>query len=267
MLHRVNCTTAALPGLRTVEILTQRSFPRHAHDEYGIGLMLEGGHRSWSGRGQVEAGPCDIITVSPNELHDGIPLRGAPRRWWMLYVEPTVIARLAGDEMAGREFSLPSLADPRLARRIASVLQHLPEASADEATEGLLDLFGELLDPRFDTSVATLPSRSVVRMLERIHDAPRNAPTLAELADIAGLTTYAALRRFRRELGTTPHAYLLQHRVRQAHKAIGAGHTLAEAALLAGFADQPHMTRAFARQLGLTPGQWRSSLKHPPHAP
>ncbi|WP_447747439.1 AraC family transcriptional regulator [Pseudomonas nicosulfuronedens] len=267
MLHRVNCTTAALPGLRTVEILTQRSFPRHAHDEYGIGLMLEGGHRSWSGRGQVEAGPCDIITVSPNELHDGIPLRGAPRRWWMLYVEPTLIARLAGDEMAGREFSLPALADPQLARRIASLLQRLPDACADEASEGVLELFGELLDQRLDTSVATLPSRSVARMLERIHDDPRNAPALAELAGIAGLTTYAALRRFRRELGTTPHAYLLQYRVRQAHKAIGAGRTLAEAALLAGFADQPHMTRAFARQLGLTPGQWRSSLKHPPHAP
>ncbi len=25
MLHRVNCTSTALPGLRTVEILTQRS--------------------------------------------------------------------------------------------------------------------------------------------------------------------------------------------------------------------------------------------------
>ncbi len=264
MLHTVNCATTALPGLRTVEILTQRSFPRHAHDEYGIGVMLEGGHRSWSGRGQVEAGPCDIITVSPNELHDGIPLRGAARRWCMLYVEPALIAQLASADMAGREFSLPALAEPRLARRIARLMQHLPRASANETIEGVLDLFGELLDSRTDRSLVALPSRSVARMLERIHDAPRNAPTLAELAGIAGLTPYAALRRFRRELGTTPHAYLLQYRVRQAHKAIGDGRTLADAALLAGFADQSHMTRAFARQLGLTPGQWRSSLRQPP---
>ncbi|TLP72253.1 AraC family transcriptional regulator [Pseudomonas nitroreducens] len=264
MLHRVNCTAAALPGLRIVEILTQRSFPRHAHDEYGIGVMLEGGHRSWSGRGQVEAGPCDIITVSPNELHDGIPLHGAPRRWWMLYVEPTLLAELAGGEMARREFTVPALGDRQLAQRIASLLQHLPGACAEEASEGVLDLFGELLDQRLDTSVATLPSRSVARMLERIHDDPRNAPALVELAGIAGLTPFAALRRFRRELGTTPHAYLLQYRVRQAHKAIGEGRTLADAAQLAGFADQSHMTRAFARQLGLTPGQWRSTFRQPP---
>ncbi|MFR0688398.1 AraC family transcriptional regulator [Enterobacterales bacterium AE_CKDN230030158-1A_HGKHYDSX7] len=267
MLHRVNCTAIALPGLRTVEILSQRSFPRHAHDEYGIGVMLEGGHRSWSGRGEIEAKPCDIITVSPNELHDGIPLHGAPRRWWMLYVEPTVIARLAGAELAGREFALPALTDPGLAWRIAELLQHLPGAGEDEASEGVLDLFGELLDQRTDTSAAAPPSRSVARMLERIHDDPRNAPALAELAGIAGLTPYAALRRFRRELGTTPHAYLLQYRVRQAHQLIGEGRALAEAAQLAGFADQSHMTRAFARQLGLTPGQWRSSLRHRPPAP
>lgn len=264
MLHHVICTPTALPGLRSVEILTQRSFPRHAHDEYGIGVMLEGGHRSWSGRGLVEAKPSDIITVSPNELHDGMPLGGAPRRWGMLYVEPAVIARLAGAELAGREFSLPTLADPLLAQRIARLLQRLPQASAEEAGEGVLDLFGELLDSRIDATVTALPSRNVARMLERIHDAPHNAPTLAELASIAGLTPYAALRRFRRELGTTPHAYLLQYRVRQAHKAIGAGRTLAEAAMLAGFADQSHMTRAFARQLGLTPGQWRSSLRQAP---
>lgn len=264
MLHRVNCTAIALPGLRIVEILTQRSFPRHAHDEYGIGVMLEGGHRSWSNRGQVEAKACDIITASPNELHDGLPLHDAPRRWWMLYVEPALIARLAGAELAGREFTLPSLADPRLARRITDLLQHLPEAGADEAGAGVLELFGELLDQPRESTIRALPSRSVARMLERIHDAPRNAPTLAELAGIAGLTSYAALRRFRRELGTTPHAYLLQYRVRQAHKAISEGRTLTEAALLAGFADQSHLTRAFARQLGLTPGQWRTSLRPAP---
>lgn len=260
MLHRVNCTAAALPGLRTVEILSQRSFPRHAHDEYGIGVMLEGGHRSWSGRGQVEARPCDIITVSPNELHDGIPLRGAPRRWWMMYVEPRVIAELAGAELAAQEFSLPALAHPNLARRIVASLARLPDSSPEDATESVLDLFSALLDRRSGSTVAALPSRGVARMLERIHDAPKSPPALAELASIAGLTPYAALRRFRREIGTTPHAYLLQYRVRQAHQAIISGVTLAQAAQLAGFSDQPHMTRAFVRQFGITPGQWRTAL-------
>jgi len=239
------------------DILSDRHFPRHAHDHYGVGVMLDGGHVSWSGRGQVEAGPNHVITVSPNEIHDGIPIRGAPRHWRMLFVDPDVITEFAGAEIAAREFSLPAIANSKLARRIAIALQNLPGGSAKEAVEVVIDLFGELLDsPEKMPSVSVL-SRSVQLMLERIHDKPAEAPSLVELAGIAGLSPYTALRRFRRELGTTPHAYITQYRVRWAYKAIGNGTTLAETAAITGFADQSHMTRAFVRQFGVTPGQWR----------
>lgn len=257
MLHRVECANSPLPGTRIVEILSDRRFPRHAHDQYGVGVMLDGGHVSWSGRGLVEAGPGYVITVNPNELHDGIPVHGTSRRWRMMYVDPCVISELGGAEMAAREFPLPVVGDTHFARRLASTLFDLPNVTANEATESVLDLFGTLFEQERNKRSSPGPSRSVQRMLERIHDDPADAPSLEELANIAALTPYTAIRRFRRELGTTPHAYLLQYRVRLAYKAICEGKTLAEASLLAGFADQPHMTRAFVRQLGITPGQWR----------
>ena len=259
MLHRVRCANSALPGLCVLDILSDRHFPRHAHDHYGIGVMLDGSHVSWSGRGQVEAGPNHVITVSPNEIHDGIPIRGAPRRWRMLFVDPRVIAEFAGAEMAAREFPLPAIANSDLARRVAAALHDLPDGSAKEAAEIVVDLFGALLDQPEKPHSASRLSRGVQCMLERIHDDPVEAPSLVELASVAGLSPYTALRRFRRELGTTPHAYLMQYRVRQAYKAICEGTALAEAALVAGFADQSHMTRAFGRQFGVTPGQWLSS--------
>lgn len=259
MLHRVTCTNSALPGLCIFDILSDRHFPRHAHDQYGVGVMLDGGHLSWSGRGQVEAGPNHVITVSPNEIHDGKPIRGAPRRWRMLFVDPCVIAEFAGAEMAAREFPLPVISNSDLARRIAAALHDLPDSNAEEATEVVVDLFATLLGPPENKHPTSVLSRSVQRMLERIHDDLAEAPSLVELASIAALTPYTAIRRFRRELGTTPHAYLVQYRVRLAYKAICEGSTLANAALVTGFADQSHMTRAFARQFGVTPGQWRSS--------
>jgi AraC-like DNA-binding protein len=33
-----------------------------------------------------------------------------------------------------------------------------------------------------------------------------------------------------------------------------------EAALIAGFADQSHMSRAFVRQFGVTPGRYQAAL-------
>lgn len=257
MFHEVRCATPALPGVRVVDIRSDRRFPRHAHDEYGVGVMLDGGHTSWSGRGLVEAGPDSVITVNPDELHDGIPIRGASRRWSMIFVDPRVVADLVGAEIAAREFPAPAIADRIFAGRVVASLHDLRDGGTSEATEIVAALFGDLLDPARDGATASRPSRGVRRMLERIHDDPAEAPSLADLAAVAGLTSHTALRRFRREVGTTPHAYIVQYRVRCACRAIRGGSTLTEAAGLAGFADQSHMTRAFVRQFGVTPGRWR----------
>jgi len=73
------------------------------------------------------------------------------------------------------------------------------------------------------------------------------------------VSRFQLLRGFAREVGTTPHAYLLQRKARLARRLLSCGSTLAEAAAVAGFADQSHMTRAFARHFGITPGSYRRS--------
>ncbi|WP_245501198.1 AraC family ligand binding domain-containing protein [Lichenibacterium minor] len=60
---------------------TDRSFPRHAHDHLGFGVVAFGGHRSWSGSGTVEAAAGDCIMVNPGEIHDGIAVDGGTRGW------------------------------------------------------------------------------------------------------------------------------------------------------------------------------------------
>ncbi len=84
--------------------------------------------------------------------------------------------------------------------------------------------------------------------------------TLAELAGLSGVSRFQLLRGFARSVGTTPHAYLVQQRVRLARRLLAAGSGPAAAAAEAGFADQSHMTRAFVRQYGVTPARYRAAL-------
>ncbi|EIT8869842.1 AraC family ligand binding domain-containing protein, partial [Salmonella enterica] len=44
-------------------MLTEHSFPRHSHDQFGIGIMTMGAQRSWSSLGKVESHTGDIIMV------------------------------------------------------------------------------------------------------------------------------------------------------------------------------------------------------------
>ncbi|MGL4281710.1 MAG: AraC family ligand binding domain-containing protein, partial [Albidovulum sp.] len=95
-------------GILAVEARSARAFPRHSHDQFGIGLIHRGAQASASGRGEVESGPGAIITVNPGEVHDGRPIGGA-RVWSMLYLDPGVVAaaRQGLDGPAGEEFTRP----------------------------------------------------------------------------------------------------------------------------------------------------------------
>lgn len=82
--------------------------------------------------------------------------------------------------------------------------------------------------------------------------------TLDELAAAAGLSTFHFARRFRASTGTTPHEFVLRHRVDRARRLLErTGIPLPEVAATCGFADQSHMNRVLRRRLGATPGEVR----------
>ena len=88
----------------------------------------------------------------------------------------------------------------------------------------------------------------------------RRHTSLAELAALSGVSRFQLLRGFAREIGTTPHAYLVQLRVRRARRHLAGGKSPGEAAALAGFADQSHMTRAFVCHFGITPARYKAAI-------
>jgi AraC-like DNA-binding protein len=244
-------------------LLTDHAFPRHSHDGFGIGVMTAGAQRSWSGIGAVEAAAGDVITVNPGEMHDGAPL-GGPRGWRMLYLDPTLVMRevteAAGD---APEIARPALRDAVLRglfeRLFARATAAVPEPLALE--EDLLRALVHLLRRHGARPRPMRPSSPGVAVARRrLDEAPEWPATLAELAALSGVDRFALLRGFARETGATPHAYLVQRRVRLARRLLAAGHVPAEAALRAGFADQSHLTRAFRRQLGVTPARYRAAV-------
>lgn len=96
-------------------------------------------------------------------------------------------------------------------------------------------------------------SPSVRKALARLDGDPASPIGLSELAKLVEVSRFQLLRGFAREVGTTPHAYLVQRRIHFARRLLVAGLPIVEAAMEAGFADQSHLTRAFVSQFGITP--------------
>lgn len=100
--------------------------------------------------------------------------------------------------------------------------------------------------------------RRLARVVERV-EAGLHAPIgLADMAAAAGMSRFHFARAFRAETGETPHAYVTRRRCERAKALILGGEaSLAEVAQRCGFAHQAHLTTAFRRVVGTTPGRWR----------
>ncbi|HDR8930801.1 AraC family transcriptional regulator [Burkholderia vietnamiensis] len=260
-MHRVTHYRRIDEGIEAISLDSDRSFPRHAHDEFGVGVIVSGAHRSWSGRGQVDALAGDAIMVNPGEMHDGMPIdAGTGRRWRMLYLAPALVAGIAAEEgIGGVELANPAVRDERLAAAFARlharvVAGNTPHLARDEALVMLVAALLARHSNRTLRAACVVPAIRAAR--ERLDAAPAEPASLAELAGLGGVSRFQLLRGFARELGITPHAYLMQSRTRLARALLASGRPIADAAAEAGFADQSHLTRAFARQFGITPGRF-----------
>ena len=257
-MHKSVRHKAVLSGVDAISIMSDRTFPRHSHDEFGFGYIVDGAQDSWSGRGLGEAEAGDTITVNPAELHDGVGRRGRPRHWRMLFLSPSALGDFCDVAPESARFSRP-VNQSRHALKLAvdafaAVTLHQPDT--DHAEQLVMLALGAQLEPETETGTfeGSRCSAEVETVLDMIFQCWDTPISLDDYATATDTSRYQILRQFSRELGATPHAFLTQHRVKRAKEMIMKGAPLADTAFACGFSDQSHLTRAFSRQIGLTPG-------------
>jgi AraC-like DNA-binding protein len=260
------------PGGRVLDLMHTRvtqHFPPHVHGEFAIGACVEG-MEAIRFRGQVyHSAPGSVVILEPGEPHTGGPATARGFVYRVMYPVPELLR----DGLAGLpHFPEPVVADPELAAGLIRVHAALSRAAEPLASQALLSWFlGTLVQrhaalapgDRADlASSRARPSGPVAReVMARLVGAATRPPSLAQIAAGLGLSRYQVLRSFRDEVGMPPHAWLAQLRVTRARKLLETGQRPAEAAAVAGFADQAHLTRWFRRVVGVTPGVYAQAFK------
>lgn len=253
---------------------TRHSFAKHTHEAFGIGYMYSGAQKSASGRGMVEAGAGNIITVNPREVHDGHPIGDGPRGWNMLYFTPDLIAKAASDlsdhASTTFEFTRPVMDSPHVRHCFGALFAAITDGTMETAQlrreEMLLLMLHHAMimpgEPATKSNARTAVAHArIKRAKSLLDDSPTDSHSLEGLADTAGLSKFQTLRDFTRATGLTPHAYLVQRRIDLAREMIKSGDSLADIASAAGFADQSHLNRHFVRAFGMTPGRYARAVR------
>ena len=219
---------------------------------------------------QFDGGPVRTLCQEPDAvgLHPaGLQARtvGANARYAQVCWSPELYRSIAPHLPGPPEIGPAFYPDP--------LLRQLIRALVDEIGQGLMD--GLLADSLMAALAMRVAQRAAPRAEERRPDLPRSRLrrvveyieahldgnlTLAELADVACLSPCHFSRSFKRGMGVGPQRYTVQRRVERAKALLRWGdESLASIAAAVGFADQSHLTAAFRRETGTTPGRFRAN--------
>jgi AraC-like DNA-binding protein len=252
--------------LRKVTDGRQVCYALHSHPHWSLGAIISGKStfRYRDNSFPVSAG--DLVVMNPEWAHACNPIDDHPWSYLMMYIDTQWLTNLRFQ--AGllptpdwQDLHTAVLSDTRWFGRychLADCLLDTQFAVTDKQREleaFLLDLMHELATQPITQQPATA---DVLTQLARYIDQHATEDvSLETLCALSGFSEGHLIRYFKQAFGFTPHAYLVNRRVQLGQSELKQGTPIAEAALNAGFADQPHFQRAFKLRVAATPNQYR----------
>lgn len=136
----------------------------------------------------------------------------------------------------------------------------LIETNALSLTVAVIASLSPKATKAFEQKPYGLDAARKTRVVEFVNTNMHRQISLAEMADVAGMSQFHFTRLFKSETGMSPLAFVAQQRVEATKRALrSSGATLAQVAIDCGYASQSHFATAFKAVTGMTPGAYRKS--------
>ncbi len=90
---------------------------------------------------------------------------------------------------------------------------------------------------------------------------PERRLEIEKLAREIYISKYYLIRKFKEEIGLTPHNFQLQNRIRKAQNLLKTGENITTVGMELGFYDQSHFIKTFKSVVGITPSEYIDSIK------
>lgn len=260
-------------GLDGLELLTcpdvNYLFPPHFHHAYCIWLNTIGGEYYQHRGNSYILQPDNFGIIAPGEVHENYACDNNDRSLVTFYLDPeklhNVGSQLKGTEVAETAFRTDLYKDTESLKGLIALHQLLGSShSTLERESAFLEMFAQLIKRHGVSRAEEIKVGSefarVEQIIELFHAHLSEDLSLEDLAARFDCTPYHLIRFFKKAVGLSPHAYLVQLRLEKAKQLLNQGFSIADAALETGFADQSHLTRHFKTKFGLPPGTYRRQL-------
>lgn len=257
---------AAGDGWRVADIVCTSGPRDHPFEEragpVSVSLVLAGTFVFRSERGSLLLSAGSLLLMNAGQTFECSHRNGEGDRCLSFQLDPELFEQVAGETGAlSARFDcnrLPPLrAFAGLAARAKAAM-----AGCGSFEELVLGLAAAAARAACGGDEAPAPSARdharITRVLRQLESDTAAPASLADLAQVAGLSRYHFLRTFKRVTGVTPHQWLLRARLADAANRLATScEPVTGIALDAGFEDLSHFIHSFRAEFGIAPRHYR----------
>lgn len=233
------------------------AFDKHYHDTYTIGITYEGMLKLKKHNNSTNYLKYSCRVNNPHEIHHGDSFKWSHTNFYPRVELLSSIYEQIFLEKKIPLFSKHIIEDMRLFKKLHSFFCMVYSNKSDiEVQTALIDALSYLIinytsHTKLHLDIAD-DKKVVKKSIEFIKSNIDKNITLDMLSSVSKISKYHFLRIFKKEIGLTPHHFILNEKINFVNNLIQEGVPISEASLTAGFADQSHFTRNFKKQYGQT---------------
>lgn len=253
----------------------------HSHDYFEFYFYLEGDITFAVGDQTMVLADQEFIMIPPGVLHRAdVHPSGKSYRRIVFWVSPDFLTysitlcpsiRYLHSYLTGEgQKDLLFRTDQITYSAITGIILQMLEAKLDSGfgSSDLLRLNATSLLLYLSTYIHRLKNPSEVRKEEQLYQAVmayisqhlRDNLSLDALSGIFYVSKYHIAHTFKDNLGISVHQYILKQRLEASRKEIASGGSISNICSLCGFSDYPNFYRAFRKEYGISPSEYRDQL-------
>lgn len=233
-------------------------FTKHFHDTYTIGLTHDGIFKSINSQQSCFSYKNSTRIINPGEVH-----HGDSTCWKYTNFYPSVELLVELYEQMYFEKKMPIFKEHiiqdiylfnLLYQFFQSIFNHNDKMVIETNMINVLSYLIKNYTDQTKEYKKLFDNKEIIKnSIEYIKDSLDANITLDELAENSSLSKYHFLRVFKKDIGLTPHHYILTQRIHKAKELVLNGSALSEVGLKVGFNDQSHFIRNFRKIYGYSP--------------